>query len=245
MIESPPLLSVQNLTAGYSSLEVVHDVTFSVPRGQLTCLIGANGAGKSTSLKAVTGLHRASSGKILLNGKEIQNLKPHKISRERLAFVPEGRKVFPGLTTLQNLHMGSYSVPGAWKNPDELEKTLDLFPELRKVLSSQAGLLSGGQQQMLAIGRALMSQPEVLVLDEPSMGLSPILVERIFEALKILKNNGTTMLLAEQNASLALQLADWVCVLELGVVVETGSASELANSSRVEEIYFGKNSGTN
>jgi branched-chain amino acid transport system ATP-binding protein len=233
------LLKVDDFSVRYGQLEVVHDVSFDVLENQVTCLIGANGAGKSTTLNALAGHHSASSGTALYAGKQIQRLRPHRIAKERIALVPEGRRVFASLSTLQNLKMGAFPVRGGWRAPDDLARVFELFPELEKVRDTHAGLLSGGQQQMLAIGRALMSRPRLLILDEPSMGLAPLLVDRIFETLNALKGTGVTILLAEQNARLALRLADWAYVLELGHVVEHGSAEELRGSSRVGEIYLG------
>lgn len=233
------LLKIDNFSVRYGQLEVVHDVSFDVLEGQVTCLIGANGAGKSTTLNALAGHHSASSGTAAYAGKQIQLYRPHRIAKERIALVPEGRRVFSSLSTLQNLKMGAFPVRGGWRSPGDLAEVFALFPELEKVRDTQAGLLSGGQQQMLAIGRALMSRPRLLILDEPSMGLAPLLVDRIFETLNALKGTGVTILLAEQNARLALRLADRAYVLELGHVVEHGSAGELRDSSRVGEIYLG------
>jgi branched-chain amino acid transport system ATP-binding protein len=233
------LLAVEDLSARYGRLTVVHGTSFTVPEGQVTCLVGANGAGKTTTLRAIAGQHRSFTGRICFDGADIQGLRAYKIARRRVAHVPEGRRVFASLTTTQNLRMGGYAVRGGWKSAEDLDHVFTMFPELVAVRDKAAGLLSGGQQQMLAIGRALMSKPRLLILDEPSMGLAPLLVERIFDALAALKAAGTTILLAEQNARLALRLCDWAYILELGHVVEHGSAAELSGSARMEEIYLG------
>ena len=233
------LLKVTNLSARYGQLTVVHGTSFQVPDGAVTCLVGANGAGKSTTLRALVGQHRSFTGQVSFAGEDIQGLRAHQIARRRIALVPEGRRVFASLPTIQNLYMGGYAVRGGWKRSEDLDKVFSVFPELAAVRDRPAGLLSGGQQQMLAIGRALMSRPRLLILDEPSMGLAPLLVDRIFDALTELKQAGATILLAEQNARVALRLSDWAYILELGHVVEHGRAAELGASARMEEIYLG------
>jgi branched-chain amino acid transport system ATP-binding protein len=236
---SDALLTVEGLSARYGHLRVVHDVSFDVVAGAVTCLIGANGAGKSTILRSLTGQHRSSSGSVQFDASRINGIAAHRIARRRIAIVPEGRRVFASLTVLENLQMGEFPVRRAARSQDRMRAVFELFPELDEFSSSRAGLLSGGQQQMLAIGRAIMSDPRLLILDEPSMGLSPRLVQRIYVGLNELKKAGTTILLAEQNARLALQLSEHAYVLERGHVVEQGRADALRTSPRVERIYLG------
>jgi branched-chain amino acid transport system ATP-binding protein len=233
------LLEVRDLRVSYGKLEVVHGASLEVREGDVTCLIGANGAGKTTTLSAIVGLHRASGGTVTFDGQEIQKLPAHKIARHRIALVPEGRRVFSSLSVVDNLRIGSVPRKAKWSHPDGLDEIFELFPILDEFKDREAGMLSGGQQQMLTMGRALMSNPRLIVLDEPSMGLSPILVDRVYDALFALKARGTTILLAEQNARLALRLADFAYVLETGRVVESGQAEELRHSPRVEQIYLG------
>ena len=233
------LMEVCGLEAGYGRLKVVHAADFVVREGQVTCLIGANGAGKTTTLRSLVGLHRPSAGIVRFAGEEIQRLPAAKVARRGIGLVPEGRRVFASLSVIDNLRMGTVPRGGRWRRPDTLDDVFELFPVLSEMRNREAGLLSGGQQQMLAVGRALMSKPRLLVLDEPSMGLAPLMVDRIYETLFALKEGGTTVLLAEQNARLALRLADFAYVLETGNVVEGGPAEELRRSARVEQIYLG------
>jgi branched-chain amino acid transport system ATP-binding protein len=233
------LLEATDLVVRYGRIEVVHGVSLAVAEGEVTCIIGANGAGKSTTLRALVGQHRAASGKVTFAGRPIQGLAAHDVARRGIVVVPEGRRVFASLSVLDNLRMGGVPRGARWRTPDGLDEVLELFPALSEFRDRQAGLLSGGQQQMLAMGRALMAQPRLMVLDEPSMGLAPVVVDRIFDALVALKKRGTTILLAEQNARLALRLADHAYVLETGHVVESGPAEELRGSPRVERIYLG------
>jgi branched-chain amino acid transport system ATP-binding protein len=237
--EGTTILEVRDLHVAYGRVEVVHGAALEVRGGAVTCLIGANGAGKSTTLRALSGLHRASSGTVTFSGNEIQKLEAHRVARHGIALVPEGRHVFASLSVIDNLRMGGVPRRASWRSPDGLDEVFELFPELVAHRDREAGLLSGGQQQMLAVGRALMAKPRLLVLDEPSMGLAPLLVDRIYDALFALKERGTTILIAEQNARLALRLADHAYVLETGNVVEGGPAADLRHSPRVEEIYLG------
>ncbi|MGI5270419.1 ABC transporter ATP-binding protein [Nonomuraea sp. CA-218870] len=232
-------LVVDGLTVRYGRVEVVHEVSFRARPGQVTCLVGNNGAGKTTTIRGILGLQPSRAGKVTFRGRSLAGLPTHAIARHGIALVPEGRRVFADLTVLENLRMGAVRRPGGWKDGAKLDEVFDLFPELRERITGRAGLLSGGQQQMLAMGRAMMAQPEMLVLDEPSMGLSPVLVNRIYEALVALRSQGYTILLSEQNANLALDLADHAYVLETGRIVEEGAAAELARSSRVQAIYLG------
>lgn len=232
-------LVVQGLTVRYGRVEVVHGVGFRALPGQVTCLVGNNGAGKTTTIRGILGLQPSRADKVTFQGKSLAGLPTHAIARHGIALVPEGRRVFADLTVLENLRMGAVRRPGGWRDETKLGEVFDLFPELKDRTASKAGLLSGGQQQMLAMGRAMMAEPEMLVLDEPSMGLSPVLVNRIYEALVALRTQGYTILLSEQNANLALELADHAYILETGRIVEDGVAADLARSSRVQAIYLG------
>ena len=233
------LLEMRDVTVAYGRLEVVHEISLEAREGAVTCLIGANGAGKTTTLKALVGLQRAVHGTITFAGDAIQRLASHVIARHGIALVPEGRRIFASLSVIDNLRIGAVPRRSSWRRPDGIDEVFALFPELLPHRDREAGLLSGGQQQMLAIGRALMAKPRLIVLDEPSMGLAPLVVDRIYKALFELKERGTSVLLAEQNARLALRLADQAFVMETGRVVESGAAADLRHSKRVEEIYLG------
>ena len=235
-----PLLKVTGLTVRYDRIAVVHGVDLEVRRGSVTGLLGANGAGKSTIMRAILG-QRDARGEVVFDGEPISGLPAHRIAARGIALVPEGRMVFGGLSVAHNLAMGAYSrkLRHAARTP-EYDRVLALFPELEPLLLRPAGLLSGGQQQMLAIGRALMAAPTLLVMDEPSLGLAPLVIERIYAAVAELRAAGTSILLAEQNARMALRSVDHAYVLQTGAVVEEGSAAELRSSARVEEIYLGK-----
>jgi branched-chain amino acid transport system ATP-binding protein len=236
---SDALLDVSGLSVGYGRIAVVHEASFAVHDGAVTCLIGNNGAGKTTTLKGLLGQQPPSAGKVVFEGRPIHGLSSHAVARRGISIVPEGRHVFPSLSVLDNLRMGAVVRRGRWSRPDGLDRVFELFPELEPFRAKAAGLLSGGQQQMLVIGRALMSRPRLLILDEPSMGLSPVLVQRIYAALGELKREGVAILLSEQNARLALKLADRAYVLETGRIVEEGEAQALRDSPRVREIYLG------
>ena len=236
---STPLLSVTDLTIAYGRIQVVHGVSFQVAAGAVTCLIGPNGAGKTTTLKGILGLLKPLTGRADLEGKRLTGLSPDAIARLGVGTSPEGRRVFPSLSVLDNLRMGAVTRRVRWQHPEGMDAVFTLFPELERHLHKPAGLLSGGEQQMLAIGRALMLKPRLLVLDEPSMGLAPKLVARIYAALAGLKGMGVSILLVEQNARMALSISDWGYVLESGRVVESGAAADLGNSPRVREIYLG------
>jgi len=237
---SEQLLEVSDLTVSYGRIQVVHGITISVPEGGVVCVIGPNGAGKTTALRGIVGLQRPVTGSVRLAGRELVGLSTHRIARQGIALVPEGRRVFPSLSVLDNLRMGASPrrVRG-WRNPEGIDEVLDLFPELSRLKGRLAGLLSGGEQQMLAIGRGLMSKPRLLVLDEPSMGLAPKIVTRIYEALAETRHLGTSILLAEQNTHLALELCDWVYVLETGCTVADGPADQMRDSPRVIDVYLG------
>ena len=234
------LLSVKNINVFYGSIHAIKDVSFHVNEGEIVTLIGANGAGKTTTMHAISGLLKLQSGEIDYNGQVISKMEPHKIIRQGLAQVPEGRRVFSGLTVQQNLQMGAYTRrDGKDAIQSDYDMVFDLLPRLKERRNQPAGTLSGGEQQMLAMGRALMSKPKLLMLDEPSMGLAPILVEQIFDIIRELHAAGTTILLVEQNAQAALSVADRAYVLETGKISLTGTGAELMASDAVRKAYLG------
>lgn len=240
------MLRIRNLKCFYGRIMAVKGVSVSVNKGQITTLIGANGSGKSTLLEAICGLLPAWTGEITFRGESLKGLDPPAVVRLGISLVPEGRLIFPPLSVLDNLKLGAYSMYRKRQHArvnESLEKILDLFPILRQRSKQPAGTLSGGEQQMLAIGRALMSHPKMLLLDEPSMGLAPLIVEKIFHILKTLRNEGITILLVEQNAQAALQIADFGYVFETGNVVLQGPASELLKDQEVKRAYLGKDYG--
>ena len=232
------MLRVSNLNVYYGPIHAVKDVSFEVNEGEIVTLIGANGAGKSTTLKTISGLMRANTGSVDFMGKTIQTVAPHKIVQLGLAHVPEGRRIFTSMTVEENLDMGAFTAPSANLEEDK-KKVFEQFPRLLERRRQVAGTLSGGEQQMLAMGRALMSRPKLLMLDEPSMGLAPILVEQVFEIIKELHKAGTTILLVEQNAEMALSIADRAYVLETGRITLSGTGRELAASEMVRKAYLG------
>ncbi|WP_328855326.1 ABC transporter ATP-binding protein [Microbispora hainanensis] len=232
-------LTIRDLRVAYGRIEVVHGVSFEAATGRVTCLLGANGAGKTTTIRGLLGLQADRSGVVKVGDTDVSRHEAHKMAGFGIAYVPEGRRVFARLSVRDNLRMGAATRPRSWRSDDELDRVLGTFPELADRLDAPAGLLSGGQQQMLAIGRALMARPTLLILDEPSMGLSPKLVTRIYQALARLRDEGHTILLVEQNAKLALDLADHAYVLETGRIAESGPAADLSSSTRVRDIYLG------
>ncbi len=232
------VLKVDHINAYYNSIHALYDVSFHVDEGEIVTLIGANGAGKSTTLKTISGIMRSQTGSITFNGNDISRFPAHRISEYGLAHVPEGRRIFSQLSVLENLEMGAYTQPKS-SIPDSLEKVYSLFPRLKERYKQIAGTLSGGEQQMLAMGRALMSKPKLMMLDEPSMGLAPILVQEVFEIIKDLHESGTTILLVEQNAQMALSIADRGYVLESGRIVIEDSAAILSNNQLVKKAYLG------
>ena len=233
------LLKVENLSISYGAIEAVKDISFEVNEGEVVTLIGANGAGKTSTLRAISGLEKVSAGKIIYNGQEIQKIPARKIVAEGLSQVPEGRHVFPGMTVLENLEMGAFLSTDKDKNLLNLKKVFSRFPRLEERKDQDAATLSGGEQQMLAMGRALMSQPKLLLLDEPSMGLAPIFIQEIFDIIQDIQNQGTTVLLIEQNANKALAIADRGYVLETGKIVLSGTGKELLASEEVRKAYLG------
>ena len=233
-----PILKVDNINVYYGSIHAIKGVSFEVNQGEIVTLIGANGAGKSTTLNTVAGLLHSKTGSITFLGENLGPLPCHKTVSKGLALVPEGRRVFLQMTVQENLEMGAYTKPGSGVEAD-LEHVYELFPRLKERMRQTAGTLSGGEQQMLAMGRALMSHPKLLMLDEPSMGLAPILVEQIFDIIRSLHKAGTTILLVEQNAQAALSVADRGYVLETGKVVTTGTGAELLASPIIKKAYLG------
>lgn len=234
-----PMLKVENLSVHYGMIQAVRDVSFEVNEGEVVSLIGANGAGKTTILRTLSGLVRPSAGKIEFLGKEIQKLPAQKIVAGGLSQVPEGRHVFPGLTVMENLEMGAFLKKNREENQANLKKVFSRFPRLEERKNQDAATLSGGEQQMLAMGRALMSTPKLLLLDEPSMGLAPIFIQEIFDIIQDIQKQGTTVLLIEQNANKALAISDRGYVLETGKIVLSGTGKELAASDEVRKAYLG------
>ena len=232
------ILKVENMNVYYGAIHAIKGISFHVDQGEVVTLIGANGAGKSTTLQTVSGLLRSRTGSIQFCGENISNVPSHKIVEKGLAQVPEGRRIFLQMSVEENLEMGAYTQSAAGVDAD-LEKVYAQFPRLKERRRQIAGTLSGGEQQMLAIGRALMSHPKLLMLDEPSMGLAPILVEQIFEIIKELHKAGTTILLVEQNAQMALSVADRAYVMETGKITLSGTGAELAASDEVKKAYLG------
>ncbi|MDR0299524.1 MAG: ABC transporter ATP-binding protein [Streptococcaceae bacterium] len=233
------MLKVENLSVNYGLIEAVRDVTFEVEEGEIVTLIGANGAGKTTILHTISGLLRPAQGKISFMGQEISTTLPQKIVSQGLSQVPEGRHVFPGLTVLENLEMGAYLKKNRAENQANLKEVFDRFPRLEERKNQDAATLSGGEQQMLAMGRALMSSPKLLLLDEPSMGLAPQLIQEIFNIIVDIQKRGTTVLLIEQNAKQALTIADRGYVLETGKIILSGTGNELLQSEEVQKAYLG------
>ena len=233
------MLKVENLSVHYGMIQAVRDVSFEVNEGEVVSLIGANGAGKTTILRTLSGLVRPSAGKIEFLGQEIQKTPAQKIVASGLSQVPEGRHVFPGLTVLENLEMGAFLKKNREENQANLKKVFSRFPRLEERKNQDAATLSGGEQQMLAMGRALMSTPKLLLLDEPSMGLAPIFIQEIFDIIQDIQKQGTTVLLIEQNANKALAIADRGYVLETGKIVLSGTGKELAASEEVRKAYLG------
>ncbi|RSK09884.1 High-affinity branched-chain amino acid transport ATP-binding protein LivF [Streptococcus oralis] len=233
------MLKVENLSVHYGMIQAVRDASFEVNEGEVVSLIGANGAGKTTILRTLSGLVRPSAGKIQFLGKEIQKMPAQKIVAGGLSQVPEGRHVFPGLTVMENLEMGAFLKKNREENQANLKKVFSRFPRLEERKNQDAATLSGGEQQMLAMGRALMSTPKLLLLDEPSMGLAPIFIQEIFDIIQDIQKQGTTVLLIEQNANKALAISDRGYVLETGKIVLSGTGKELAASDEVRKAYLG------
>ncbi len=237
------MLTLQNLVAGYGKVQVLHGISIDVPQGKVVTLIGSNGAGKTTTMRAVSGMIAPTAGEIVLNGKRIDGLESHHIAKLGLAHSPEGRRVFATMTVVDNLTLGAFPrLTGSRPKgdvPADLERALELFPRLKERRTQLAGTLSGGEQQMLAMARAVMLDPEVILLDEPSMGLAPILVDEVFRIIERLKGQGVTMLLVEQFAAAALNVADYGYVLENGRISVHGPAAKLRHDPAVKAAYLG------
>ncbi len=236
------MLSIEGLTAGYGRADVIRGIDINVPKGRLVCIVGGNGAGKSTTMRTVSGMMQPRSGRIRLNGRDIANLPSHAVAASGLAHVPEGRKVFASLSVTDNLRLGAYSRRDGGRGgatARDLDQVMEMFPRLKERRSQYAGTLSGGEQQMLAIGRALMAAPDVILLDEPSLGLAPKLVEQVFATISRLRDQGRTILLVEQFAMLALQIADYGYLINNGVVSDQGTSKDLLNRKSLFESYIG------
>lgn len=238
------MLKIDKLSAGYGKVQVLHEISIEVPQGKVVTLIGSNGAGKTTTMRAISGMIKPTGGQVTLGGREITSLPSHKISKAGVAHSPEGRRVFATLSVLDNLRLGAFprlTFGRPRGNVDaDIDRVFQLFPRLQERRNQLAGTLSGGEQQMLAMGRALMLNPEVLLLDEPSMGLAPLLVDEVFRTIARLKEQGITMLLVEQFAAAALEVADYGYVLENGRITVQGEASKLQNDAAVRAAYLGQ-----
>lgn len=233
------MLEVKNLKVAYGSILALKKITFSVAQGEIISLIGANGAGKTTTLHSISNLVKKQGGTVLFNGEDITNLSADKIVGRGLVQVPEGRRIFANLTVKENLEMGAFIRKKKAEVKTDLEHVYELFPRLKERLRQSAGTLSGGEQQMLAMGRGLMSKPKLLLLDEPSMGLAPILVDEIFEIIQKINSEGTTILLVEQNAFKAMSIANRVYILETGTIAASGSSEEMIQNPAVQKAYLG------
>ena len=232
------MLKIENLCVNYGGIEAVKGISLDVPDGSIITLVGANGAGKSTTLRSIVGLVKAKSGSIQLDGEELLGMDTTDIVAKGITLVPEGRRVFPDMTVLENLKIGAYLRKDNLK--DDIERVYDLFPRLKERSWQAAGTLSGGEQQMLAVGRALMSKPKLIMMDEPSLGLAPIIVQGIFNIIREINKQGTTVLLIEQNANMALKTADYGYVMETGRISLQGTGAELLANEQVKELYLGK-----
>lgn len=235
-----PLLKVTDLQVHYGAIQAVKGISFEIEQGEIVALIGANGAGKTTILHALSGLRQTTSGSVLFSGTELIKMPAHKIVRKGISHVPEGRKIFHELTVYENLKLGAYTRNNKAEIFASIEAVYMRFPRLKERKKQAAGTLSGGEQQMLAIGRALMSRPKLVLMDEPSMGLSPLLIKQVFEMIRSINQSGTTVLLVEQNAKKALSIADRAYVLETGKIVLQGKAEDLLHNNEVKKAYLGE-----
>lgn len=233
------MLEIKNLNVHYGVIHALKDVSLTVNQGEIVTLIGANGAGKTTTLRTISGLIKATSGEIILEGKNITNLSAPQRVEMGISQVPEGRRIFPAMSVLENLELGAFLRKDKAEIKKDMENVYERFPILGNRRKQTAGTLSGGEQQMLAMGRALMSRPRILLMDEPSMGLAPLLVREIFEIIKDINSTGTTILLVEQNASMALSIANRAYVVETGSIVISGTGEELAKSNEIQKAYLG------
>lgn len=234
-----PILSFKNVNVFYGIIQALHGISFDVEKGQIVTLVGANGAGKSTTLRAISGLVKPRDGEIIFKGENIAGMPAHEIVRKRLCQAPEGRGIFLNLTVEENMDLGAWAAPDKGAYQANMDKGFQLFPRLKERRGQLAGTLSGGEQQMLAIARAIMGQPEVLLLDEPSLGLAPQIIEKIFEIITDINKSGMTIVLVEQNALQALQIAHYGIVLETGTIKTHGPAAELLNSDEIRKAYLG------
>lgn len=232
------LLELKNIVAGYGNITALKGISLSVPEGSIVTLIGANGAGKSTTMKTIMGVIKPTQGTVLFEGKELKNQKSYQIVQKGISLVPEGRQILQDMTVYENLELGAYHRKDENVQAD-LEKVFDRFPRLKERSRQYGGTLSGGEQQMLAIGRAMMARPKLLLLDEPSMGLAPLVVQEIFDVIRAINKSGTTVLLVEQNAKKALQIADQAYVMETGNIVLSGPAADVAQNPQVMAAYLG------
>lgn len=233
------MLTVTNLNVSYGAIKALRGISFDVKQGEIVTLIGSNGAGKTTTLHSISNIIKKESGSVIFNGEDISSLAPDMIVRQGLIQVPEGRRIFANLTVKENLEMGAFTRKNTAEIKQDMVKIFDLFPRLKERIKQIAGTLSGGEQQMLAMGRALMSKPQLLLLDEPSMGLAPILVDEIFAIIQEINRAGTTILLVEQNAFKALSIANRACILETGLVTKAGNAEDLIRDDSVKAAYLG------
>ncbi|MBC6712557.1 ABC transporter ATP-binding protein [Treponema sp. Marseille-Q3903] len=233
------MLEVKNLSVSYGAIKALRNISFSVEQGEIISLIGSNGAGKTTTLHAVSNIIKKNEGQVFFEGEDITNLSPDKIVAKNLIHVPEGRRIFQNLTVRENLELGAFLRKDKDGINDDMENVFELFPRLKERIKQNAGTLSGGEQQMLAIGRGIMAKPKVLLLDEPSMGLAPILVDEIFSIIQKINGQGTTILVVEQNAYKALSIADRAYILETGSVTKSGDAKKLAVDDSVRAAYLG------
>ncbi len=233
------LLELKNVSVSYGRIEAIHDMSFSVGKGEIVSLIGANGAGKSTTMKTISGLLNPTTGTIHFDGEDITKLKAHLRVVRGISQAPEGRRIFPGMTVMENLDMGAFGRKDRSGMSADFDRVFSLFPRLAERRNQAGGTMSGGEQQMLAIGRALMSQPRLLLLDEPSMGLAPQFIKQIFKIITEINQQGTTILLVEQNANQALARADRAFVLETGTITHTGTGRELLTNPAIKEAYLG------
>ncbi|MBV9210592.1 MAG: ABC transporter ATP-binding protein [Acidobacteria bacterium] len=234
------MLTLENVSVNYGAIEALTDISMNIEKGEVVTLIGANGAGKTTTLRTITGLLSPSAGRVMFEGEQISGIPAHKLVARGISMSPEGRGVFANLSVRENLQMGAYLQKNKRQISESMERAFTMFPRLKERESQKAGTLSGGEQQMLAMGRALMSRPRLLLLDEPSLGLAPLVVHTIFEAIEDIRSEGTTILLVEQNAHAALGHSDRAYVLETGNIVMTGPSKELAADPRIKQAYLGE-----
>lgn len=237
------ILEIQNLVVDYGVVRALKGIDMCIPEGKIVTVLGANGAGKTTTMHTISGMTQATSGKIIFDGEDITNIAPYKIAARRISQSPEGRLILKSLTTEENLHVGAYNIKSKAQIKKNLRDVYDLFPRLEERKSQQATTLSGGEQQMLAIGRAMMMNPRLLLLDEPSLGLAPLIIKDIFQAIKKIASTGVTVLMVEQNARQSLKVADYAYVLELGKIKTSGTSAEMLANDDLLNAYLGKQKG--